>query len=90
MAPSPECFELPDCGVGTCDPSAGNGAAAAVTFLTRNRDLYALLARRTGAKGAACGMGLHAVHHLTGTAALLAGLLVHVRGQLLGRESRPK
>ena len=50
------------------------GAAAALaTLIAVNRELYALLLRRRGPVEAAAGVGLHAIHHLTGVAALVAG-----------------
>ncbi len=49
-------------------------AAALATLVAANRDFYALLLRRRGPAEAAAGVGLHAIHHLTGVAALVAGL----------------
>jgi hypothetical protein len=40
-----------------------------------NADLYALLGRRLGPRGAVVGVGLHALHHLAGAAAVPAGAL---------------
>jgi hypothetical protein len=57
-------------------PRAGTAAAALLVAL--NVRFYALLARRLGARGAAAGVGLHALHHLTAAAALPAGALVHM------------
>jgi GT2 family glycosyltransferase len=55
-------------------------AAAAVTALVLlNRDFYALLLRRQGPAGAVAGVGLHALHHLTGIAAVPAGVLLYLR-----------
>ena len=44
-----------------------------------NRSFYSLLARRRGPLGAATGVLLHAVHHLTAVAAAPLGLLAYVR-----------
>jgi hypothetical protein len=49
------------------------GAGAAV-LLVLNRRFYALLVRREGPVRAAAGVGLHAVHHLTGIAAAATAL----------------
>jgi hypothetical protein len=50
---------------------AGAGAAA---LLALNHPFYALLVRREGPARAAVGVGLHAVHHLTGVAAAATAL----------------
>jgi glycosyltransferase involved in cell wall biosynthesis len=42
-----------------------------------NRSFYALLARRQGPVRAAAGVGLHAVHHLAGVAAVPAGIALY-------------
>lgn len=56
------------------------GALAATgTLLVLNREFYALLARRRGHLEAVAGVGLHAVHHLTATAAVPAAFFRHVR-----------
>jgi GT2 family glycosyltransferase len=52
---------------------------ALLVLLAANRDFYLLLARRRGLRGAALGVGLHAVHHLIAVAAVPAGVLVHLR-----------
>jgi Glycosyl transferase family group 2 len=52
--------------------------ASGLIFL--NRGFYNLLAERRGTAQAAAGVGLHAVHHLTGFAAVIAGVVRHVRG----------
>jgi len=54
-------------------PRPALGAAAALVLL--NADFYALLARRLGPRGAVGGVGLHALHHLAGAAAVPAGAL---------------
>jgi GT2 family glycosyltransferase len=60
-------------------------AAASLTALRAlNRDFYGLLLRRGGPGAAAAGVGLHALHHLTGIAAEPAGVLLHLRERLRG------
>ena len=54
-------------------PRPALAAAAALVLL--NADLYALLVRRLGPSGAVAGVGLHALHHLAGAAAVPAGAL---------------
>ncbi len=44
-------------------------AVAATAQVGLNPDLYGLLVRRLGLRGAAAGVGLHALHHLAGAAA---------------------
>jgi GT2 family glycosyltransferase len=44
-----------------------------------NADFYALLLKRRGPAHAAAGVGLHALHHLTGAAAVPLGLFEHAR-----------
>jgi len=56
-------------------------AAALAALLVLNRDFYGLLLRRTGPAAATAGIGLHAVHHLTGIAAVPAGVLLYLRGR---------
>ena len=56
--------------------------AAGVSLLTlgvANRSFYRLLARRRGPLGAATGVLLHTVHHLTAVASAPLGLLAYVR-----------
>ena len=48
--------------------------ASAAALLVLNRRFYALLLRREGPARAAVGVGLHAVHHLTGVAAAATAL----------------
>jgi GT2 family glycosyltransferase len=55
------------------------GALAALAAL--NASFYALLARRRGPGEAVLGVGLHAVHHLTGVASVPAAVAAHVREQ---------
>jgi GT2 family glycosyltransferase len=56
-----------------------SAAAAVAALVLLNRDFYALLLRRQGPAGAVAGVGLHALHHLTGIAALPAGVLRYLR-----------
>jgi len=58
-------------------PVAATSALALLGWL--NRDLYALLARRRGPAAAVLGVGLHALHHLAGAAAVPVGGAVHLR-----------
>jgi glycosyl transferase family 2 len=58
---------------------AGAAGVSLVTLGAANRSFYGLLARRRGPLGAATGVLLHAVHHLTAVAAAPLGLLAHVR-----------
>jgi GT2 family glycosyltransferase len=58
-------------------PVAAASALAGLAWL--NRDLYALLARRRGPGAAALGVGLHALHHLAGAAAVPVGAAAHLR-----------
>ena len=47
-------------------------------FVVLNRDFYALLLLRQGATGAVAGVGLHALHHAAGIAAVPAGVLAYL------------
>jgi GT2 family glycosyltransferase len=58
-------------------PVAAASALAVLAWL--NRDLYSLLARRRGPGAAALGVGLHALHHLAGAAAVPVGAAAHLR-----------
>src|SRR5205085_301085 len=49
-------------------------AASAGVLLVLNRRFYAVLVRREGPMRGAAGLGLHAVHHLTGAAAAVTAL----------------
>ena len=55
--------------------------ASAAMLLVLNRRFYALLLRREGPARAAAGVGLHAVHHLTGVAAAATALARSARGR---------
>jgi hypothetical protein len=54
---------------------------ALVALAALNASFYALLARRRGPAAAVLGVGLHAIHHLTGAASVPAGIVAHLRGQ---------
>ena len=60
-------------------PAVALGAMGALVAI--NRDLYALLARRRGPAQAVAGVGLHALHHLVGIAAVPAGAIAYLREQ---------
>lgn len=55
-------------------------ALAALVLL--NREFYGLLLERRGPAQTAAGVGLHALHHLTGAAAVPLGLVEHARDNL--------
>ena len=55
--------------------------AALAALVALNASFYELLARRRGPAEATVGVGLHAVHHLTGVLALPIGLVRHLRGR---------
>jgi GT2 family glycosyltransferase len=59
-------------------------AMAGLALVLLNRSLYALLWRRRGPREAVAGVGLHALHHLTGIVAVPAGVLVHLRSRRNG------
>lgn len=63
-------------------PSVAAGALGLLLWL--NRSFYALLVRRSGARGLVGGLALHAVHHLTAVAAVPAGIAAHA-GERLGQ-----
>jgi GT2 family glycosyltransferase len=54
-------------------------AGAASVLLAANREFYALLARRGGARLAVPGVGLHALHHAAAAAAVPVGALAYLR-----------
>lgn len=53
--------------------------AALACQVALNRDLYAVLLRRLGPRGAAAACGLHTLHQLTAAAAVPVGLARHAR-----------
>jgi hypothetical protein len=64
-------------------------AAALGVLVALNASFYALLARRRGAVQAASGVGLHAVHHLTGVASVPAGVVSFALRRRGAREGGP-
>jgi GT2 family glycosyltransferase len=69
-------------GLGALALARGRGrtaAAAVAGLVVLNRDFYGLLLRRQGPAGAVAGVGLHALHHATGIAAVPAGFLLYLR-----------
>jgi len=56
-----------------------HAALAAGALVALNAQFYALLAKRRGPAEATLGVGLHALHHLTGACAVPLGLLAHAR-----------
>ena len=56
----------------------GVAAASTAVLVGLNRSFYLLLLRKRGPKEAVIGVGLHALHHLTGIAAVPAGIVVYV------------
>jgi Glycosyl transferase family 2 len=56
----------------------GLAVACAAALVGLNRSFYVLLLRKRGARDAVLGVGLHALHHLTGVAAVPAGIAVYV------------
>lgn len=58
--------------------------AALGALVALNASFYELLARRRGPGEATVGVGLHAVHHLTGVLAVPIALVRHLRGRAPG------
>jgi hypothetical protein len=54
-------------------------AAALVSFAALNADLYATIARSRGRAQAAAAVPLHVLHHVSATAAIPAGVALHLR-----------
>jgi Glycosyl transferase family 2 len=61
----------------------GVAAASALVLVGLNRSFYRLLVRKRGARDAALGVGLHALHHLIGVAAIPTGIAVFLLGRRL-------
>jgi GT2 family glycosyltransferase len=59
-------------------------ATSASALVLLNRPFYALLYRRRGLADALVGVLLHAVHHLSGAAAVPAGVAVHIADRWRG------
>lgn len=68
-------------GVGLATRRPGLFAGSAISFVVLNRSFYALLLRKRGLREAGAGVGLHAIHHLTGAAAVPAAILQHLTSQ---------
>lgn len=62
-------------------------AGSLLGLVALNRSFYSLLARRRGPAEAVAGVGLHVIHHLTGVAAVPAGVLTHLRKRGTRRRS---
>jgi GT2 family glycosyltransferase len=54
--------------------------SAAVSLVALNHSFYQLLLRRQGVAGAAAGVPLHVLHHLTAVASVPIGIAVHLSG----------
>lgn len=57
----------------------GLALACATALVGLNRSFYLLLLRKRGPRDAVLGVGLHALHHLAGAAAVPAGIAVFLR-----------
>lgn len=60
-------------------------ACALLGLVALNTSFYGLLLRRRGPVEATLGVGLHAVHHITGALSVPAGVVTHVRRQRAAR-----
>jgi GT2 family glycosyltransferase len=58
----------------------GAALAGLVVLAALNAELYELLLRRQGPAGATAGVGLHAVHHVTGAVAVPVAVARHLNG----------
>jgi GT2 family glycosyltransferase len=58
----------------------GTALCGLVALAVLNAELYELLLRRRGPAGATAGIGLHAVHHVTGALAVPVGVARHLNG----------
>ena len=67
----------------------GIAAGSVAALVALNGSFYLLLVRKRGPKDAALGVGLHVLHHLTGIAAVPAGVAVFVVEKLSGGPSQP-
>jgi GT2 family glycosyltransferase len=59
----------------------GSATRALLTLVALNGRFYALLLRRRGALEAGAGVGLHALHHVTGALSVPVGVLRHLRNE---------
>jgi GT2 family glycosyltransferase len=62
----------------------GLAAASTAALVSLNGSFYRLLLRKRGPKDAALGIGLHVLHHLTGIAAVPAGIALFTVEKLSG------
>ena len=60
-------------------------ACALLGLVALNTSFYGLLLRRRGPVEATLGVGLHAVHHVTGALSVPVGVVAHVRGRRAAR-----
>ncbi len=60
-------------------------ACALLGLVALNTSFYGLLLRRRGPVEATLGVGLHAVHHVTGALSVPVGIVAHVRGRRAAR-----
>ena len=58
----------------------GTALCGLVALAALNAELYELLLRRQGPAAATAGVGLHAVHHVTGALAVPVGVARHLNG----------
>jgi glycosyltransferase involved in cell wall biosynthesis len=70
------------CAIAARRPRLAVMAGALVVAL--NSSFYTLVWRQRGPREAVASVGLHAIHHLTGIAAVPAGLLMHARNRFAG------
>jgi len=73
------------CAVGVARRRPTLVTAGLAAQLALNRDLYSLLQRRLGVKGAAAGLCLHTLHQLTAAAAVPAGLAAALGSRVTAR-----
>ncbi len=64
-------------------------AGAAVALVALNHSFYRLLLRQRGPVEATAGVFLHALHHLTGVAAVPVGVARHLLAERAARNGRP-
>jgi GT2 family glycosyltransferase len=66
----------------------GTALCGFVALTALNAEFYGLLLRRQGPTAAAAGVGLHAVHHVTGALAVPVGIARHLNGDFSARPLR--
>ncbi len=64
-------------------------ALATAGLVALNRSFYGLVLRRRGPSAAVAGVALHALHHLTGVAAVPAGIVAHLLERRNAGQGRP-